>query len=437
VEDAGFVNIINGNFKLNPSSPILSNTLHKKIPVEKIAGFYEETEENTRVTIDLKDFPIYFERMDGVNATWGEGIGDASVISTESIYLKNNPKTKKYIMVYQRYYDAAGNSLNNSGDEATMIATFKNANLTKTMENALIRAAKEYNNYIKLVNEDTVGGTKNPMEHMGDTPLIIFDYETPIYSSILGGWTNKTTVDNTWGVGTWDYAISFAAAMIPKAKELVNNSTFRAQNNIPNIFVNAKFAHYQLPFASANVTLNGGPYQLQNEEDRFSYRKKTIADSCWSKIIETQDFLAPTIYSYYPMQDDFGVIDPANCSGFFTYKNTNQFDFNKQQIYDNILVCLEWMSRTGIEKDIYPILGYSYIGDEQEFFNNNCNNLKFNYIDTSKEFWGSRQLTLADTKTSMELALQAGKQRIKGFLYWNMGYFSFLSNNITSCNLFF
>jgi hypothetical protein len=121
-------------------------------------------------------------------------------------------------MVYQKYYDSTGAVMPNSGNEDTMIATFKKADLTKTMEQAVIRAAQEYNDYIRKINEDTVDGTQTPVEHMGEIPLIVFDFENPMYSSILGWWIASSSKCRKMGFWHMALTVNFAKGMIPESK---------------------------------------------------------------------------------------------------------------------------------------------------------------------------------------------------------------------------
>jgi hypothetical protein len=79
---------------------------------------------------------------------------------------------------------------------------------------------------------------------------------------------------------------------------------------------------------------------------------------------QIQDFFTVQVYSYYPMfnGDDN---NPANCISPLTIKNIHGRDWNQQQIFDSIEACMDWMRKTGIEKDIYPLISTCYLGNEK------------------------------------------------------------------------
>ena len=218
IEDAGFVDILAGDFSLSPDSPILTNnTLFDPIPVQYIAGYYEETVVANEVTVNISDLTINQDRQDFgyVDITNVDRLFNTILIKPESKYLKSNPKTKKLILCYMPWsvegWDVNGNVVPYYSHRPEYTTEVRLSNyktrldLTKTVEGLLRAAATEYNTYITNLNNDTVGGTKPVTEHMGEIPLITYDIEDPCYIGVLADSNTRQWADNKYGAGTWQF----------------------------------------------------------------------------------------------------------------------------------------------------------------------------------------------------------------------------------------
>jgi len=432
IEEASFVDIANGDFRLNSDSPI-NLPGFKRIPVESIAGFYDDIQSAQEVVLDFTKIPLYFERMDGVSTWPGSTAVDSVGIPSESKYLKSNLETRKYVMLnHMGFWDSTNTRttpIDYHTDPVGAINQLKAADLTNTIKNQLIMLAQIYNTYITNLNNDTVGGTKPITEHMGEIPLIVFDYEAPMIGLILDVANTRAGIDATYGTGTWQKAIDFLSAMIPEAKRLLADSSFRSANKIPSLFTKAKFSHYSMPHAVTNVSLNGKAYALNTTSERRAIRTKLIGSEYFGKIIESCDFFVPAVYAYWPMSST----NPGGCSGSMTTNNIYGRNFQKQTIYDNVILFNEWMSATGTVKDIYPILSHAYVGDYWDYFwYYNCTNIAFDPTNITKQFWGSRRITDEDAVETMKIAVDAGKTAVKGFLYWSSSYTTGPTYRLTS-----
>ena len=454
IEDAGFIDILAGDFSLSPNSPILSNTLFDPIPVQNIAGYYEETVVANEVTVNIADLPIYQDRQDCgfIDINDYTRVFNTSSIKPESKYLKSHPKTKKHIFLTIPWsvegWDVNGDIVPYRSDNPYYTTEVRLSNLrtrvdlTKTVENILKTGAAEYNTYITNLNNDTVGGTQPVTEHMGEVPLLTYNIEYPCVFSVLSDTNTRQWADNKYGTGTWQFCIDFLSNVIPKSKELLADPVFRAANNIPNVFTKAKIGYYALPHGCFGIsyceprttsdvydcsrTVAGGKYLGFHEQPDSvlqAHRNMLMSDEYFGKIMRSGDWFCPPVYLYLPDQDGTNE-NPANCTTdireYIFRKNKYGRNWQDESHYQNVLIFKEFNSKEGVEKDIYPMLGHVYLGGS--YFESKCANAAYDQTNPSKLFWTGRKTTPEDVQKIMEIAIQAGNHSIKGFTYWSSHY---------------